>query len=330
MAIYRAQGFETDDTVVQAVGWTYTGTTAITSSERHRNGAGTFGGSQSLRIPNSSSSAHVIAPSAADDDEFSFAIKFDSGGSWSVRFTSSGGGINCALTMGVDGILRIYRGTSTVLATGSNALTHSTWYWITVSVTAKNSPNGAMEAWINGVSEVSVTGDDLAATAFEGVDGLTFQGVTNGFWLDDYHHASAGSSLPELFAFPRTVTGDDTIASTSSGGGAGTYANVDETPVSASDYNEFTAAGADLYSATDTMSPSEVACVHVMSIMTGDGAITTARNNIKLASTTENGTYQALATGGTYSGISDVFETVGGSPLTGTDVDNLLHGPQVA
>lgn len=329
----RIAGFEIDDTITQADNWTYTGTTAISAVTSHK--VGTFGGSQSLRIP-LGSTASVPAVSVTNGEEVAFAINFDSGGGWIVRFRLSGGA-NCTVAMGAaDGLIRLYRGTNTgvLLATGTNPLTHSTWYWIVCKITAKDSPNGAMEVLVNGVSEVSVSGVDTRNTITgDHFDSVYFANSAAGFYLDDYHQSAAGvlSALPAQHVFRWLPTGDDTITSTSSGGGAGTYANVDEYgPVSTADYNEWTAAGADLLSGADSMSPSEVTCVRMMAYMTGDGAITTARNNLKLGGTTENGTYQALSTGGTYAVIADIFETVGGLPLSGSDVDAMLHGVQVA
>lgn len=333
MTIRRTAGFELDNTIVQADNWTYTGTTAVSAAQAHK--TGTFGGSQSLRIP-LGSTATVTAANVTDGEEVCFAVRFDSGGGWIVQFRISGLA-NCTVAMGAgDGLIRLYRGTNTgaLLATGTNPLAHSTWYWIVCKITAKDAPNGAMEVLVNGVSEVSVSGVDTRNTITgDHFDSVYFATSAAGFYLDDYFQCSSGTleGEPPQHTWLWEVTGDDTITSTSSGGGAGTFGNVDEyNPVSTADYNEWTSAGADLMSGADGQSPLAVTCVRTIAYMTGDGALTTGRTNLKVGATTENGTFQALATGGTYDVVSDVFETVGGSPLSGTDVDNMLLGSEAA
>jgi hypothetical protein len=335
MTIRRICGFETDATILQADGITFTGTPAVNAVTLHQTPGG-FGGSKSMEL-GSSDTITFAAGGVADAEEVAFAVY--TGGGCAVRFMS-GGTVQCAVGISpVDYLVRIYKGAETgvALTTSGDALAANTWYWIKCVVTAKEAASsGQIRVDVNGVSFVDTgAGVDCRNTTSDHFDSVRIAQLTSGtIYVDDYHQGSTGSlgDVP-LFILPILPTTDSSITSTSSGGGAGTYANVDEDPVSTADYNEWTAAGTDRYGASNLpASPGEVKCVRVLAHMTGEGTIIQARTVVHHSGSTGSGTYQGLSTGGTYAVIADIFETnpSTGIAWTGAEVDAMEIGAQVS
>lgn len=130
------------------------------------------------------------------------------------------------------GLLAHYNAAGTLVATGSNALSAGTWYYIEYMAT--NSATGAYEAKINGVSEFSGTSNNgTGNTVFTAHGkGTNRNGQTVDFFYDDIYVSNTGFKgsqyhIPEV----RILLPNGAGASAGWTNGTGTtFAEADEVP----------------------------------------------------------------------------------------------------
>lgn len=162
---------------------------------------------------------------------FYYTTKATSGNAAPIFATNTGSSANRMETrLTGDGTLAVYDASLNLQATGTTVLAVSTWYRIDVLSTAGAS--AAYELKINGSTELSGTMDQSANANFYAVFGKTSnpgnQAVDyyyDDVWIDSSDYAPPGYRIGIM----KPASDDSTTWS-------GTYADIDEVPISTSDF----------------------------------------------------------------------------------------------
>jgi hypothetical protein len=269
-----------------------------------------------LYFPNPNSTA-LIPVNGAVEDQIHFAFWLTSGSDFRLYFLANAVNVNCHISFESDNRVRLYLGVGTLVATSVDTISSDTWHTAKVIITARDAAGGGrLRVFIDGNPTAIVdtgAGVNMRATAIDDFLNVYFYCVNApDCWLDDFVHASSGS-LPDQALYIKLLrpTADDTPTDSTPSTGTDQYAMVDESPVSLLDYNELTVAGNEDHLAASDLGavPGDILAVRVLAHATGVGVITQMRTLVKSNGTTGYGVNQGLSTGGTYTDISDIFET---------------------
>lgn len=332
MALKYYSGFESDATILAADGIVFTGSCVVTTAERHQTSSGR-GGSKSLQLDGASTTVRIPAFTAGAAEQVGIAVRFSSGSILSIRFDKISR-TNCSVRIEADGFMRLYRGDATaLLATSARILNPLAWHWLLIEVTAREA--GRIRVFLNGSRTAFVdtgAGVDCRDESTDDFDSVLIDCDANPTVnIDDYVQGGAGT-LPNRALYGqmiRPVSDASPIEATPSTG-TDNWANLDDDPVSLEDHNEFTVAGQeDRFNMGNLgFTPPNVLAVRTMAHMTGEGAITQGRGLVESGGSTTYGTNRALATGGTYQIVGDIFtlDPHGDIPWTGAAVNALISG----
>ena len=119
---------------------------------------------------------------------------------------------------------------------------------------------------------------------------------------------NAEGRIQETYVTALSPSSDDVIASTSSLGGAGTYANVDEIPLDATNYNEFASGSQDTYGITSlSFTPATIYGEKISLYASRDGAVTHVQAVVSSSNTLVTGSLQSVGASATYIVIEEIF-----------------------
>jgi hypothetical protein len=216
-------------------------------------------------------------------------------------------------------VLRRGGSAGTILATSAAALaTLLTGVWMEVELLAA-SAGGSCAVYISGsgVAAVSFAGD-TANLSSDGWDGFSF-GQTPAAATTTYDDVivttNAEGRPNEVFIVSQSPNGNDAIQSTSSGGGAGTFANVDEVPFATADYNIFTSGQQDIYTTTLLpYIPTAVLAVKVRPFAEREGTIVAVQSILVSGAVTTTATAYVPAAAGVFASNDTIYNT---DPNTG-------------
>lgn len=331
MAVKYFCGFESDVAILVGDGIVLSSSPTVTTSERHRTLSGR-GGSKSIQCNASADGVRIPGVSVGVGEEVAFAVKHTGVSAWSATFLNSGGTENCSVRMATDGFVRCHR-TGTVLATSGSTLAADTWHWIRIRVTAREAASaGRLEVFLNGVALAFAdtgAGVDTRATAIDDWASVELTAPNGTVYFDDYVQ---GTSIPTGIRYIQMLrpTSDASPVNGTPSAGTDRFATIDEDPVSILDYNEIAVAGDEdrLGLGNLGFTPLSVDAVRVLAHMTGEGTIVQGRTLVESGGSTTFGANRALATGGTYQVVGDVYLTDpnGGGAWTGAAVDALIAG----
>lgn len=318
MTIRAYNGFESDTTILQAEGMTFSGSPTVVSTHRHQTTSG-YGGSKSLCI----GYLHAVTiptPVVATSDEIQLKVFLTSSNArLHIEFNPTAATPNVTVCYDNDGYVRIRRGggvSGTLLATSSSVLALGMWHTLKIRVTARDA--GRVQVYANGNASTLVdTGASVDCKNTTTDDFTTIRIVgqhmtTENAYIDDFVHATNGSIPDEaVFCLMLRPTGDGATIESTPSTGSSRYATVDEDPVSTSDYNTLSTAGHEdqLTMADLPATPTSILAVRTVVHATGEGTITLLRGLVKSGASVGYGTNQALSTGGSYTAIKDIFET---------------------
>lgn len=319
MTIRAYNGFESDATVLQAEGLTFSATPVVDSTYRHQTTSG-YGGTRSLKLAYNES-VTIPTPTVATSDEVQLKVLLNtSSARLHIEFNPTAATPNATVCYDSDGYVRIRRGggvSGTLLATSASILPLGLWHTLKIRVTARDS--GRIQVYANGNASALVdTGAsvDCKNTSTDDFTSIRVIGQhvvgSNFAYIDDFVHATNGTIPDEaLFCLMLRPTGDGGTVQSTPSTGSSRYATVDEDPVSTSDYNTLSTAGHEdqLTMANLPATPTSILAVRTLVHATGEGTITLIRGLVKSGSSVGYGTNQALSTGGAYTTIKDIFET---------------------
>lgn len=325
------EGFEGNSWAnLQLLGWSSTTTPSTTTSNAHKDFSGR-GGNYTLTF--GTSGEVVTSPSFSTTARWlSFMRKTNkiAGGNrpYTVRFLRNGS-VTAAINTNATNNIQLWKGNAdsgTLLATGTPTIsTLATSHWISIKLVADSS-SGDFEVYIDGVIFASYTGNTQDA-ALNGWDQIQW---TDGFFdfvtthIDDVIVTTAAEGMPsEAFIIPLLPTSNVSIASDSSGGGAGTYANIDEIPQSASEYNEFDSSESDEYGIENlTYTPATIYGEKISLYAARDGAVTTATTVVTVGVSTLSYP-NAIGSSATYEIVEDILNSKpGGGAWTAATINS--------
>ena len=258
-----------------------------------------------------------------------------------LRIFRDTGGINEQLSLYVTsgGLIQVRRNT-TVLATGSTALSINTWYYIEFKFLVHNSA-GTIHVKLNGVDEIAATGslDTQNNGTDDSVQSYRFEADTTStdWFIDDHYMMNTAGTINTDFLgdiqvkllLPDT---DDTAAWTRSAGSVNADL-VDDPKDNDGDttyVHSATATTQDWYNMPNgAANIDEVYGVQTSIVARKDDAtVREVRTEIKAPTTQQNGATNALTT--VYTGYTDMFETKDATLAWDTTaLDALLIGPNV-
>jgi hypothetical protein len=185
--------------------------------------------------------------------------------------------------------------------------------WLEIELLAQDAA-GACNVYVNGSATafVSFAGDTRNSTTTDGWDSVAFSySNTNDNAYDDVIVTTNAEGRPnEVFCLGLAPNGNDVIQSTSSGGGAGTYTNVDDLPFSSTDYNIFTSGQQDTYDcAALPWTPTLILGAKVASFAAREGTIVSAQGVCKSGGVTSLGSATGLGSAGSYVAIDTYYNT---------------------
>ena len=313
MAVLKVCGFETESAIMTGEGITLGGSAAVSSAKCHQTPLG-YGGTKSILVTNFGDSVTITTPGSAAADEIHTALYIAAGGSVYLYFTVDGGSVNAHIRWDADGYIRIYRGSFTLLATSATTFTNDAWH--TFKVVASIRDSGRIRVFRDGSTSAMVdTGAavDCRETATDDFANLVYVGQnSNDVYIDDFAHASSGL-LPDEALYVKLIrpTADGSPVNSTPSTGSDRYATVDESTLSTADYNELAAAGDEDHLSFGNLGavPNSIIAVKVHAHATGQGSVTQMRTLVESGATTAFDSNQGLSTGGTYSGIVDIYET---------------------
>ncbi len=325
------EGFEGNSWAnLQLLGWTSNTAPTTTTSNAHKDFSGR-GGNYALAFntagevvttPGFSTTAHWLS--------FMRKTNKTAGGSrpYTVRFIRNGS-ITAAINTNATNNVQLWRGNAdagTLLATSTPAIsTLATSHWISIKLTA-DSGSGEFEVYIDGSLFVSYSGNTQDA-ALNGWDQVQW---TDGFFdfvithIDDVIVTTAAEGMPsEAFIVPLSPTSDISISSDSSGGGAGTYANIDEIPQTSAEYNEFDSGETDIYGIENlTYAPATIYGEKISLYAARDGAVTTATTVVTVGMASLSYP-NAIGSSATYEIVEDILNLKpGGGAWTAATINN--------
>lgn len=235
------------------------------------------------------------------------------GGTYALFSLLDSGSFQLRVMLGPDGLLRLVRGSSTVIATGSTAVAFGVYHAVAVKVVVANS-GGMFEVVMDSVT-LTFSGD-TQDTANATVSQAEFgQDATSAFdfrfddwvWIDS--SVSGASYLVDPRVCCRLPNGAGNYTQWTPSAGSN-YQNVDDTsPDGDTTYNEdATAAHKDSFTLPSL--PVTTGIVYCQNVKTEvrktDAGARTVRNLIRSAGTDQNGA--TITPGTTYGQIHDVFE----------------------
>jgi hypothetical protein len=212
---------------------------------------------------------------------------------------------------GADGTASMRRGGSggTLVATTTTQLPlcNSGW-WIDIELLAQDAA-GVCTLWVNGVQYLTYSGDTRNAGA-DGFDQFIL-GFTVSFdtaYVDDIIvHTLAEGRPGETFIGLQLPDGNDVIQSN---GGAGTYTNVDENPMTSTDTNVFTTGQQDTYDvASLAWTPATIYGTKVSQWAARNGTVTQVQGVCKSGATTSLGTAVVIAASDTFRVVDTYYST---------------------
>jgi hypothetical protein len=235
-----------------------------------------------------------------------------------------------------SGASYIYRGdgsSSLATATFTNVGGHY------IEIEANCDDSGRIRVWLDRAADSAPFLDTGAAVdtqqqATSGFDQVSWYATGNNSRLADVLVLTStdGRIAHEAFCIVTRPTGDGTTCDLTPSSGADNYAMVDETSPSTADYNETTVSGdLDRYTyGALPYTPQNVLCISPVVYVARDGTITQARTTIDSGGTTDDGTYQAVGSAGSYRAIIESYPS---NPDTSTDwtettVNAVEAGPQ--
>ena len=107
-----------------------------------------------------------------------------------IRFYDPTDGIQLSINVGIDGTIRLYRSSSTLLAQSTNALSMGTWNYIEIKFTIADS-GGLFEVRVNESVWVTFTGDTKQSTSLSTVSRFVLYGRTSDCGYDDFYICDA-------------------------------------------------------------------------------------------------------------------------------------------
>lgn len=181
-----------------------------------------------------------------------------------VGFRSPNGVVNCSLGTGTGGQLRAFRGTSTVLGTGTTVLSATTWYYVQYRVVIHDT-TGIFVVKLNGTEEINLTSQDTRSDAAAGgdtCDRCYFDRLTSGqpvfgdFWINSVA-GSVNNDYPDNIGIEALVVnaaGGGTQLTRGGTDSGSNFGQVDERP--SNDVTDYvygsTVGDRDLYGFPDT------------------------------------------------------------------------------
>lgn len=313
-----AEGFEAQSlSLLSNLGWSVPGFSSIwsTAGQVHQDLSGR-GGVRSFQMAGNQSFTTPPIPTSAYRLSFWVVPRTIPTGTFYVAFLRSGNQNVAVQFNGVDFKVRVQTvANGSDLATSAGTINPNIPHWITIEVVCANA-GGTVTVKVDGATVVTYTGDTQTSATANWDQVRWFTPPFNDIILDDIIIQTVAEADPgESFIERRPVTSNDSIQSTSSGGGAGTFANVDEVPFSTADYNEFTTTQQDTYGiAAGTWTSTSVAAVQVVYYAARDGAVTTFEPVLKSGATTSLGAANALGAAGAYVFGAAIYTT---DPNTG-------------
>lgn len=242
-----------------------------------------------------------------------------------IQFRDAAGTTHCGLTMNTSGNLFFWRGTTaTVLQTGSTVLSGLGWVQIEVKVKIDNA-TGTFDVLLDGVSELSATGQDTQNSANNSVGQVLFTivgvGGTTAGDLDDVYICDTTGSSPYNDFLSSTgsgpfrvetlyVTSDDTVAWTPLS--STNASNVDEASCDGNTtYNSASAAATDIFNHGSLSStPATIYAVDVVScVYKEDTTAISVRNKLKSGATTSDGSTVSNLANNTVFYLRDSYQT---------------------
>lgn len=316
-------GFESGDLNPEFV--TNSGTVSISSTTKRSGtyafrsnptttavGWGRMGGHDATGIKNS----NYDTATAYHRFYFQYATKPASGSEPIFRSFTSGGAAKFSLRINSSGNLAAYDSAGTLKATGSTALSSSTWYRIEPKV-----GTGASASWevlIDGAVEISGTADLTASNNGFSVYGkhADVSGQSVDFFYDDIavdDAAYPGDGVIKILV----PTANGSTMQWTAGTGSSNYLEVDDIPmVQASYVKNVSTNDVALFALTDTAAAGIAGTINAVRPLIFPRLDSTGTNalsmRIKSGATTADLSTNALTTGGAY--LSKVYAT---DPNTG-------------
>ncbi len=166
-----------------------------------------------------------------------------------VRFTDSADSVQATVVIGNDGTIRLYRGSSTLLASSTLSLNIGVWNYIEIKLTIADS-GGLFEARVNETAWVTYTGDTKSSSTLATANKISLYGRGNDIAFDDvYICDTTGSANNDYLGDCRVDTilpnGVGNYTDFAALGSVTNWENVDETSIdSDTSYNYSNTVGA--------------------------------------------------------------------------------------
>jgi hypothetical protein len=320
MTVRCASGFESESVVMVGEGWDINGGSFNTVTKHT---SGSLGGTKSFRMTNANfiGSPTVAGAGAAEETHLAFFPVAPWAGTFYIQVYDSGGTAQASITLGPDALIRIRRGSWTTggvnIATSASAVSLDAWHTMKVVWTCREAASaGRIQVFLNGSTTAFVdtgAGVDCRASAvndfarvYHGMSGV------GTIYIDSFVWGSTGTIPDEpLYITPLRPTSDGATTDFAPSTGSDNYALVDNDPVNTAVYNEATVAGSEdhLGLANLGSAPTSVLGLKVSAYVTGDGTLTNMRTLVNSGGTVAYGTNRGVSSGGTYSTVSDYYDT---------------------
>lgn len=243
-----------------------------------------------------------------------------------LQFFDSANGLQGMLTWTPsDGLIRVYRGSTSLLGTSSLVMSNNAWHTVEVRWQITSVTVGIIEVWIDGIRWLNLTGVDNTNTANANVQGvalgnseLTLGTGSNTFWAyDDFAiNDTSGTINNGQIGEGRVVllkpngAGSNTNLTRGGTDSGANWSQCDELPPSLTDYVYSATAGTrDTYALEDVPAGSwTVNCCEVLAYaQNSDAGAGSLGLTVKSGATTNEGTAQNLAITAVY--VRQLYET---------------------
>jgi hypothetical protein len=221
-----------------------------------------------------------------------------------------------------DNLLRVYRaaGATNLLGTSSLTLPLTSWHLVELRWQASSATSGIVQLWLDGTLTINLSGVDNTATANVNVqrfDLNTSGSAGTGFGFDDLAINDTAGTLNNgqigegsIVLLKPNGAGTNTAQTRGGTDSGANWSQVDELPVSLTDYVFSATAGTrDTYALEDIPAGSwSVNCAEVVAYaQNSDIGAGSLGPTVKSGATTNEGTAQALGTTATF--VRQLYET---------------------
>ncbi len=301
------EGFELNSVAqLETDGWDFNGSATITNVNPHKSTVGSYGGDYHARMTTTSDHVRTKVISTAARWVFFHFVTFGATRGFTVDFLRSGS-VNASVNFDTTGFVEINRGASTVVATSVNVVPIGE-HVAAIRMLADNS--GECDVYLdNDVSTfVTVTATDLQNTATSLFDQVEFDNNGVGVDIDDIVIGDSTYGRPaESFVVAQFPTGAGSSTQFTPSAGSN-WENVDERPMSMTNYNETAVAGdRDQYTFDDIPFDGTFRAAKLSALVQRDGVIVNAFVSF-ITSGTEDGTSTAVGSAGVARLIEHIWD----------------------